>query len=60
MGQFTSSVPGSSIGTPSVAGTIPRKRIVMESMTTEELKLNKAMLQEISQRKRERLTQGNL
>lgn len=60
MGQFTSSVAGSSIGTTSVAGTIPRKRIVMESMTPEELKLNKAMLQEISQRKRERLTQGNL
>ena len=44
MGQFTPSVAGSSIGTTSVAGTIPRKRIVMESMTPEELKLNKAML----------------
>ena len=62
MGQFTSSVAGSSVGSPSsVAGTMPRsKRIVMESMTPDELRLNKAMLQEISQRKRERLTQANL
>lgn len=61
MGQFSGSVAGgSSVGSPSsVAGTMPRKRIVMESMTPEELRLNKAMLQEISQRKRERL-QGNL
>ena len=49
MGQFSSSVAGSSAGSPSsVAGTIPRKRIVMESMTAEELRLNKATLQEIS------------
>ena len=61
MGQFSSSVAGSSVGSPcSLAGTIPRKRVVMESMTSEELRLNKAMLQEISQRKRERLTQANL
>ena len=61
MGQFSSSVAGSSVGSPtSVAGTLPRKRIVMESMTPEELRLNKAMLQEISQRKRERLQQANL
>ena len=50
MGQFSSSVAGgSSVGSPSsVAGTMPRKRVVMESMTPEELRLNKAMLQEIS------------
>ena len=50
MGQFSSSVAGgSSVGSPSsVAGTMPRKRVVMESMTPEELRLNKAILQEIS------------
>ena len=56
MGHLSSSVTGSSVGSPSsVAGTIPRKRVVLEAMTAEEIKLNKAMLQEISQRKRERL-----
>jgi len=37
-----------------------RRRIAMESMTDEELRMNKQMLQEISQRKRERLERASL
>jgi GH24 family phage-related lysozyme (muramidase) len=38
----------------SVGGFTVRRRIAMESMTAEELRLNKQLLQEISQRKREK------
>lgn len=56
MGTLTSSVHGSSVGSPSsVVGSNPRKRVVMETMTAEELRLNRSIIKEISQRKKERL-----
>ena len=54
MGQVNGG--GSSVSPSSVGGiTIGRKRIQMEQLSPEEIKMNRAMLQEISARKRERL-----
>jgi hypothetical protein len=54
MGQVVNK-EGSSVAPSSVGGFTIRRRIAMESMTTEELRINKQLLQDISQRKRDRM-----
>ena len=57
MGHIDKSNNGSVSLSPSSIGgaTTLRKRIQMETMTNEELKLNKQIIQEISARKKDRL-----